>query len=264
MQQTVFTRMSVKLLASAALFVGVGAAQAATLGVTIYTPDLATSNATLTYDFTSICSGTSGNGSSGTGECGTDNGLNGQNKITYSTFEESLSGGLLTVTGTSMTIDAYDPSTGLDFIIGGTYTLTANFDGSGSFVDGTVLATGTSFSGDVNFQSGTLISADLSAFGYGGTDAAGTMDFLLANITGDMAAFGDVWGGIIINTTTLSPATGNWDTGGLDFTADFSASGVAVNTTVPVPAAVWLFGSGLIGLIGLGRRLRGQKVVVSN
>ena len=45
------------------------------------------------------------------------------------------------------------------------------------------------------------------------------------------------------------------------FTADLS--GIAyigidglqlVNTTVPVPAAVWLFGSGLIGLIGIARR----------
>ena len=29
---------------------------------------------------------------------------------------------------------------------------------------------------------------------------------------------------------------------------------VFANTTVPVPAAVWLFGSGLIGLIGVARR----------
>ena len=28
---------------------------------------------------------------------------------------------------------------------------------------------------------------------------------------------------------------------------------------VPVPAAVWLFGSGLIGMIGLMRKKRGQK-----
>jgi hypothetical protein len=34
---------------------------------------------------------------------------------------------------------------------------------------------------------------------------------------------------------------------------NIKTSGVAV-TTIPVPASVWLFGSGLLGLIGIGRR----------
>jgi len=33
-----------------------------------------------------------------------------------------------------------------------------------------------------------------------------------------------------------------------------SESGVFLSTVVPVPAAVWLFGSGFIGLIGIARR----------
>ena len=42
--------------------------------------------------------------------------------------------------------------------------------------------------------------------------------------------------------------------GGFDlFDKKFRADGIAV-TTVPVPAAVWLFGSGLLGLISIARR----------
>jgi hypothetical protein len=36
-------------------------------------------------------------------------------------------------------------------------------------------------------------------------------------------------------------------------TYSFTGSGVAINS-VPVPAAAWLFGSGLIGLAGAARR----------
>lgn len=40
------------------------------------------------------------------------------------------------------------------------------------------------------------------------------------------------------------------------FTSDQIFSGDVVNQPVPVPAAIWLFGSGLIGLVGVARRKR--------
>ncbi len=44
----------------------------------------------------------------------------------------------------------------------------------------------------------------------------------------------------------------------LDATNGFSLDGLALATSaIPVPAAVWLFGSGLIGLIGFSRRKKG-------
>jgi hypothetical protein len=40
------------------------------------------------------------------------------------------------------------------------------------------------------------------------------------------------------------------------FNANFDITAVHINqvTDVPVPAAVWLFGSGLVGLAGVARR----------
>ena len=35
---------------------------------------------------------------------------------------------------------------------------------------------------------------------------------------------------------------------------DYSIQLVGSASTVPVPAAVWLFGSGLVGLLGVARR----------
>ena len=40
----------------------------------------------------------------------------------------------------------------------------------------------------------------------------------------------------------------------LGFGANFLVDDIKLNAAVPVPAAAWLFGSGLIGLIGLARR----------
>ena len=53
----------------------------------------------------------------------------------------------------------------------------------------------------------------------------------------------------------FDPTPGTWEFSGQtasDITFSWSSSN---NTTViPVPAAVWLFGSGLIGLAGIARR----------
>ena len=70
--------------------------------------------------------------------------------------------------------------------------------------------------------------------GYSGTDALET--YFVSSISGIS--------GFSIATTSLSTLEGNT-----------AIDNVIVTTTVvPVPAAVWLFGSGLIGLIGFARR----------
>ncbi|MEE8428428.1 MAG: VPLPA-CTERM sorting domain-containing protein [Gammaproteobacteria bacterium] len=77
-------------------------------------------------------------------------------------------------------------------------------------------------------------------------DAAATNINIITDVTG---SYGADWDPLEISDTTA-------------FTDDFiSCTGCAlqVDTFVPVPAAVWLFGSGLFGLIGVGARNRARR-----
>ena len=168
--------------------------------------------------------------------------------------------GVFTIAGTTMVLT--DGSTFFP-VSGGNYNLTANFDSSGIFTGGTLLATGTT--SDPAWQSGTIISAGLTAFGFSGNGAAGTFEFEFNDpaMTGDMAAYWHGYSGVIASTTNMSPAyTGDWDPSLNNnpnfWMQSFSATG-NVDTFVPVPAAVWLFGSGLVGLAGFARRRRRVK-----
>lgn len=61
-------------------------------------------------------------------------------------------------------------------------------------------------------------------------------------------------GPIGIDASPIGAATGGWEGRPVDYL------GATVNVSaVPVPAAVWLFGSGLIGLVGIARRRTPQK-----
>ena len=89
-------------------------------------------------------------------------------------------------------------------------------------------------------------------------------------------AVGDIWSGIAFDVFANAPATGDFTIATINLTAIGSAASSLTilptsaffSTTaqlapiltdgsisaVPVPAAVWLFGSGLLGLIGIARR----------
>jgi len=67
---------------------------------------------------------------------------------------------------------------------------------------------------------------------------------------------GNLWGttnGSTNNLFQIDTATGNVSNF-LSVTTGFVPQGMGYVSAIPVPAAVWLFGSGLIGLIGLARR----------
>ncbi len=66
-------------------------------------------------------------------------------------------------------------------------------------------------------------------------------NFGFASFSADLASGGRIEGGFMLTGDIAS-----------DFTGDTLIA--KAGPVVPVPAAVWLFGSGLIGLIGVARR----------
>ena len=66
-------------------------------------------------------------------------------------------------------------------------------------------------------------------------------------------------GGLTYTSTPVTDSNGTNAVGGLAMLSDSSFPGFNANfnftaAAVPVPAAVWLFGSGLLGLVGVARR----------
>ena len=152
-----------------------------------------------------------------------------------------------------------------------------NFSGisaaSGSVLD----AGGGSFTG--NFFGHTWVADQVTApFGPGGgsfagSNALGAYDFTagISNMAAGTVAVGTLfdWStsvdipvlALVDCTTTPGVCTGvNTTVGGSMQTGPFAGATPAFNGTgsltaaVPVPAAVWLFGSGLLGLVGVARR----------
>jgi hypothetical protein len=136
----------------------------------------------------------------------------------------------------------------------GKYTLHADYiyDATlGKFVlDTTKGKNSLKISGDLSIPSlnvslrGTLFTADLDAWNYAG-------DLIGFNTT--------ITGGLICTDTDFGCATHesaylDLTNGGFNPEVDFKGTiGTAV-TTIPLPAAVWLFGSGLLGLLGMARK----------
>ena len=161
----------------------------------------------------------------------------------------------------------------------GCYTLDATFNSSGVFQGGSISLTGSAPTSSPLVNSGTIVTGDLTDFGWGGSNESGLFEFIYDITGGD---FGSVWGaingGTIIDTRELALGAGmmgtcngadqtdcynlgDWDSSGL-MTQEFSTSqspgaflsgGTTSDTFVPVPAAVWLFGSAL-GYLALMRR----------
>lgn len=142
-----------------------------------------------------------------------------------------------------------DGSVPAEAITDGTFNISATIDGSGSLTSGSLSIGGTVAS--LGFNSGTLLTGSLTAFGF--LDSGGDpLEFLFDVTGGDAAGLYGSIGGIILGATGF----------GGNFTSDFdnlvggvpgTGSAVANVAPVPLPAAIWLFGAGLLGLVGLGR-----------
>jgi hypothetical protein len=130
-----------------------------------------------------------------------------------------------------------------------TYSLTANFNNSNVFQNGTVSISGKITGLGINTTQ-TLMTANLTKFatGYGGY----VLGFNTSNIVCNplINAYSQC-------TTAESIYIGIFKS--FNFKTDFSTKGYAL-TSVPIPAAAWLFGSGLLGLVGIARRKKKTSV----
>lgn len=187
---------------------------------------------------------------------------------------EKLSNGNYRLTGTGTGAYEFDatPTTPGWSVSSGAFKLVANFTSnlsfnqSGSYVqiDGKIptyngsgsLNYGYSGSGDVKSKVSTLYRADLLAFdtdnspwGLGfSTDASDDKGWASQFMTSNESVWffnnGDLWGtiGTAINGNSKKS------------TWSITLNNVGTITTVPVPAAAWMFGSGLIALMGVRRK----------
>jgi hypothetical protein len=114
------------------------------------------------------------------------------------------------------------------------------------------------FAGDQGFAQAAVLdnvsgflNADVSSFLTGVT----TKDFDIAVLTFSTVGLGTSPLDLSVGTYTGSGSDIVWGDGdGFAIPQPTYADGSVMVSAVPVPAAVWLFGSGLLGLIGVARR----------
>jgi hypothetical protein len=128
-----------------------------------------------------------------------------------------------------------------------------SFSGDSGFTDTGPIITGTIVGGSGSFIGSILgvtsIDVMITSFDTAVFDPdtliAGSSVFTLQLADGDTGVIGDITGG-------SNTVQGNVFNAGADLL--LAADGNVTLQAVPVPAAVWLFGSGLLGLVGIARR----------
>lgn len=163
-------------------------------------------------------------------------------------------------TAANITWDTAVTSVGVNDV----FTIDVIGTGFASNVDGG----GVNFSFDANVLNVTSISINGSVWDFGAgfnstgavNNVAGTVDGIYVNawsaVTGDFSVASVTFQAIGSGASTLSLsefALNPWASGGSLINPAYTDASVIVSA-VPAPAAVWLFGSGLIGLIGISKR----------
>jgi len=153
----------------------------------------------------------------------------------------------LTVSGNASTLedDGVGPAESIDSTCcGTTFNLSATIDSAGIASGGSLTIGGTVAA--LGFNSGTLLTGTLGSFGF---PAAGgdPLEFVFDVTGGDAAGLFGAQFGVVLTGTGLPPTL---------FSGGFNSRAGQANAAaiIPIPAAVWLFGSGLLGLMGIARR----------
>ena len=156
--------------------------------------------------------------------------------VSYTAFDDQL-----TVSGIAADIDP-DSGPGSEVITGGTFDLTAEIDGAGSLVSGSLTIGGTVAS--LGFNSGTLLTADIIDFGFpgGGGDP---LQFLIDITGGDAASLYPQLAGASVLDSNFSGS----------FLVDFSNAGLGLSDVAPIPepSTAILISLGLLALAGRRR-----------
>ena len=148
---------------------------------------------------------------------------------------------------------------GRDFVQGTNGSTSAGTSGGGvtitwdsSIIDlqGGLAGLNITFIGDQNFGTGPTLGAGTLSFGVASLFGDPNANFDIATLTFDaVMPGGPITAGVDVSLTDV------WSD--YDSNTNMTPTGVGSEITinaVPVPAAVWLFGSGLLGLVGMARR----------
>jgi hypothetical protein len=214
-------------------------AQATALNLVQQVPDVFT-DTTVVYTYTAICQKSNG----ATGPCA------GQ----FNQPRPDLSSGVLSINDLNGTL-FYDNGTSQTGFFGD-MTLSATFTGYGIFSSGSLSISQTNATTLPGLPTGpiTIMSGSIFNFGFAGTGSGGILEFE-TNVTGGAwLALTSKTGTIAGTTISSGIPTGAWTDSSL-FQHSWSGSSTP-DTFVPVPAAAWLLGSGLIALVGVSRRHR--------
>jgi len=169
----------------------------------------------------------------------------GANNVTYSTIEELQTYGLMTTSSqTAQQVDDRFISQGsIDQMMSRVTTQAALLN----------VRTGGPYSGSNGGENGTAVAL-IGQQGYydvaGWGDVNGTPGFYASADIGTAVSFYQVNVSDVDFISAVETQMGDW----LLTTDGTLTYGTAPVSAVPVPAAVWLFGSGLLGLVGVARR----------
>jgi serine-aspartate repeat-containing protein C/D/E len=102
----------------------------------------------------------------------------------------------------------------------------------------------------LGFKSGVLLTGEVTGFGF--QDSGGTTDSYDFTFVPTGGLLTSLYPGTLGVGVSLTSEQSNF-TG--DFSVDFAGEAKGtLGELVPIPSAVWLFGSGLLGLVGIARR----------